>query len=62
MRKITLAAVADQGLVRLGAGVRQPARPALRPLAPATRPAPLAVPAAVADSGKVRLGAGVRRG
>ncbi|MBK1657293.1 hypothetical protein [Paracraurococcus ruber] len=59
MRKITLAAVADQGLVRLGAGIR---KPGLRPTAPATRPAPVAVPAAVADSGKVRLGAGIRRG
>ncbi|TCZ55098.1 hypothetical protein [Roseicella aquatilis] len=61
MRKFTLAAVADPGLVRFGAGIRQPARPAARPPV-ASRPAPVRLPAAVADSGKVRLGAGIRRG
>ena len=64
MRPLTPTAVADAGLVRLGAGIRTP-RPFVRPLA--TRPAgqatppATAVPAAVADTGRVRLGAGIRR-
>lgn len=62
MPKLTLAAVADKGLVRLGAGIRQPGRSALRPMRPAARPAPIVAPAAVRDDGKVHLGAGIRRG
>ena len=65
MHKLTLAAVADPGLVRLGAGIRKPlglaTRPPARKPAPASRPAPLRAPAAVVDGGKVRLGAGIRR-
>jgi len=62
MRKITLAAVADAGLVRLGAGIRQPARTTARKAAPAPGPQPMVIiPAALADGGKVRLGAGIRR-
>ena len=64
MRTISLASVADNGRVRLGAGIRQPGRAAdrlpARPSPSAPRPAP--VPAAVADTGNVRLGAGIRRG
>lgn len=66
MRTIPLAAVADAGLVRLGAGVRQPGRaapsPSPRPLPQVAGPILVTAPPAVADSGRVRLGAGVRRG
>ncbi len=60
------ASIADQGRVRLGAGIRSAARvgrvAATRTeTAPAKAPA-IRVPASVADTGRVRLGAGIRRG
>jgi hypothetical protein len=67
MRLILLAHIADAGLVRLGAGMLRPARPALPPVAPGQLRfgAGMKVgarPAAIADAGRVRLGAGMRRG
>lgn len=63
-------AVLDNGLVRLGAGVRAPralplrpsGRPLERPVATqGATPQSARIPAAVADAGRIRLGAGIRR-
>ena len=61
MRPILPAQIVDAGLVRLGAGMRRSARPALPPVAPGQLRSGIDA-AAIADAGRVRLGAGMRRG